>query len=135
MSIYVYNYVYYYNNNINYIIIFGWISNFWLSFCIILKILFGINNITSPIIIGWIIIFILLYKLYKMKEFLLITESNFFEFKSIRSIEIFKNILLQKLGDRKNIKSNILLEGIAKIFEEYINNNPEINLPISKIDK
>ena len=133
MFIYAYNYVYYYNNYINYITIFGWISNFWLSFCIILKILFRINSITSPIIIGWIIIFILLYKIYKMKEFLLITESNFFELKSIKSIEIFKNVLLQKLGDRKNIKSNILLEGIVKICEEYINNNPEINCRYQKL--
>ena len=68
-----------------------------------------------------------------MKEFLLLTESNFFEMKSIKSIEIFKNVLLQKLEDRKNMKSNILLEGIAKIFEEYINNNPEINCRYQKL--
>ena len=133
MFIYVNNYVYYYNNHINFITNFGWISNLWFSICIILKILFKINNLTSLLLIGWTIIFILLDKIYKMKELLLITESNFFEFKNIKSIEIFKNILLQKLEERKNTKSKILLNGIAKIFEENINNNPEINIRYQKL--
>ena len=127
MLIYVYNYIYYYNNYINYITILGWSFCCWSSLCILLKISFKLNSISSYIIIGWIIIIILLHKIYKYKEFLLITEENPFEFTNIKNIEMFNNILFQKLEEQNNYKTKILLNGIIKNFEEYIINNFEIN--------
>jgi len=88
MFIYSYKYVYYYNNIINYIIYFGWSFNFWLSLCIICKIVFNLGNISVFICFGWIIIAILIYRYNKMKEFLLLSGSDIFEFNTIKSIEI-----------------------------------------------
>ena len=127
MVIYIYNYVYYYNNMINYIVIIGWSFSSWFSLNILLKIIFNINKVSSSIIIGWIIIVILLVKEQKMKEILLITKEKIFEFSSIKSMEMFINILIQKLQDKNNFKSKILLYGFVKNFDEYRNNNSEIN--------
>ena len=133
MSIYVYKYVYYYNNKINYIIYIGWFFCTWFSFCILLKMSLNINNISSSIIIGWIIIILLMYKMNKMKEILLVTESNIFEIKNIKSIEMYNNILLDKLSNKKEFSSKIILYGNIKSFEDYCNNNPEINYHYQKL--
>ena len=93
MFIYAYKYVYYYNNMINYIIYFGWSFNFWFSLCIICKILFNLGNISVFICLGWIIIVILIYRYNKMKEFLLLSGSDIFEFNTIKSIEISRIFL------------------------------------------
>ena len=127
MSIYVYKNVYYYNDIINYIHFFGWYFSTWYSFCVFLKTVFNLNGVSSLIIIGWVIIGLSFYKAHKIKEYLLLTNSNIFEFKDIKSIEMYKNILLKKLSDKNNYHSKILLFGIIKKFEEFSMNNPELN--------
>ena len=133
MFTYSYKYVYYYNNIINYIIYLGWSFNFWFSLCILFKILFNLDNLSVFICIGWIIIGILIYRYNKMKEFLLISGSDIFEFNTIKSIEIYKNILLSKLKEKNEIDSRILLYGNIKTLEEYIENNPEIHYQYHKL--
>ena len=133
MFIYSYKYVYYYNNIINYIIYFGWSFNFWISLCIICKIIFNFGNISIFICLGWIIIAILIYRYNKMKEFLLLSSSDIFEFNTIKSIEIYKNILLNKLEEKNNLDSRIILFGNIKTLEEYIENNPEIQYQYHKL--
>ena len=133
MSIYVYRYVYYYNNIVNNIINIGWFFSSWFSLCIILYIVFNINNISSLIIIGWIIIFILLYKVNKMKELSLITDFNFLDFKDIKSIEMHNHFILSLLSNKNNYSSKILLFGTIDNFEEELNNNPEINYHYQKL--
>ena len=132
MSIYIYKNVYYYNDVINYLNMFGWLFSIWFSFCILLKTVFHLKYITNLIIIGWLIISISLYKTYKMKEYSLITEVNIFEFKSTKSIEMYKNILINKLRE-KNTESKIIIYGIIKKFEEFAINNPEINMQYHKL--
>ena len=127
MSIYAYKNVYYYNEVINYINFFGWYFSSWFSFCVFLKTAFNLSGVSSIIIIGWVIIGVSFYKAHKIKEYLLITNSNIFEFKDIKSIEMYKNILLKKLTDKNNYHSKILLFGIIKKFEEFSMNNPELN--------
>ena len=133
MSIYIYKYVYYYNHLINYLNYFGWLFSTWFSFCVLLKTLFHLECITNLIIIGWILITISLYKTYKMNEHSLITEYNIFEFKSLKFLEMYKNILLNKLREKNNYKSKIFLFGIIKKFEEVANNNPELNYQYHKL--
>ena len=133
ISIYVYKYVYYSNNIVNYINYYGWLFCSWFSLFVIFKILFNLKDITSFIIIGWLIIFFIFYKANKMKEFLLLTESNIFELSNIKSIEIFKNSALNILANKNNIKSKIILYGIINNFEEFANNTPEINYHYQKL--
>ena len=133
MSVYVYKSVYFYNNIINMINHFGWYFTLWFSFCILLKSLLNLTGISNFISIGWIVITFVLSKAYLMNENLLITDANIFEFNDIKSIEMLKNILLIKLAERNRNKSNILIYGIIKKFEEFVNNNPEINYQYQKL--
>lgn len=133
--IYIYKFVYYYYNKVNNIIFIGWIFNCWFCLCIFLKAIFNIKNISTSIIIGWVFLIILLYKLNQINEYLMITERNFLEFKNIKSIEIYNNVLLKTLTNKNDVDSKILLYGNIKIFEEYLNNNPEINYHYQKLLK
>ena len=131
--IYAYKNVYYYNDIINYIIYYGWSFCFWYSLCIFLKILFQLKFVSSFIIIGWIIIVISIYKLNKMVEFLLITNTNILEFKSVKSIEMYKTVLLKQLANKNKTNEKILLYGNIKNFEEFNNNIPEIHFQYQKL--
>ena len=48
-------------------------------------------------------IIILFCKTYKIKEIFLVIESNIFEFKDIKSIEMHNNILLNELSNKKKL--------------------------------
>ena len=133
ISIYNIKYVYYYNKSINYITYLGWFFSSWLSLCILLKYVLNLNRISSSIIIGWILIFIAVYKIDKIESISLLTETNVLEFKDLKSIEIFNNILLNMLSNKKDNSPKILLYGIIKNFVEYINNNPEISYHYQKL--
>ena len=133
MSIYVYKNVYYYNNIINYIINYKWYFCSWFSFIAIMKIILDLKSITTFIIIGWLFIIILFNKNKKIKEFLLLSEFNILEFRNIKSIEIFCNNLLKLLKYKDFINSKILLYSIINNFENYADNNPEINCHYQKL--
>ena len=133
MSIYVYKNVYFYNNIINMMNHFGWYFTLWFSFCILLKGLLNLTGISNFIAIGWIVITFVLSKAYSMKENLLITDANIFEFNDIKPVEILKNILLTKLSERNRNKTKILIYGIIKKFEDFICNSPEINYQYQKL--
>ena len=132
MSFYVYKNVYFYNNDINFINHFGWFFSTWFTLCILLKSALNLSGISNFITIGWIIITYLLNKENSITENIIITDSNIFEFNDIKSIEMYKNVLLNNLSKRNNSKIKILLFGINKKFEEFINNNPEINYQYQK---
>ena len=133
MSIYTYKNVYYYNNVINCINHFGWYISTSYSLCIILKTLLNFNGVSNFILFGWIIIIISVYKAEKIKEYVLITENNIFEFKDVKSIEMYTNILLTNLSNKNNNRSKILILGIIKNFKESLKNNPELNYHFSKL--
>ena len=132
MLLYIYKYVFFYNNIVNFVVFSGWSFISWFSLCIFLKILFKIENISNFIIIGWIIIFILTYKINKIKKFSLMSKSINLEFESIKSIEMYINNLLVILSQKNNNISKVVIYGNVKNFEEYISNNPEINFIYQK---
>ena len=135
MSIYSYRNIYYYNKIFNIVHHFGWYISTIFSICILLKTLLNIKNITYYIIIGWILVIFAFYKANVIEEYLLITEKNIFEFKNIKYIEMYKNILLNNLKNRNNTNSKIIIFGIIKKFEEFAKNNPEINYQYRKLLK
>ena len=133
MSIYTYKNVYYYNNIINGINHFGWFISVWISFCIFIKSSLNIHGISILIIVGTCFIAIAFYNLYTTNEKSLMTDENIFEFKNIKLIEIYKNILLNEIKNIDNKDSKILIFGIIKKFEEFIINNQEIIYNYHKI--
>jgi len=135
MTIYTYKNVYYFNTIINNIIHFGWCFSYFFSICIFLKTLLKLKVISNFIILCSLIIIIALYKSDRINDYLLITEQNVFEFKNVKSIETYKNILLKKLNNKTNNESKIILFGIIKKFEEFASNNPEIYYQYQKLLK
>lgn len=135
MTIYSYNNIYYYNYLINYINHFGWHLSNSFTLCILLKTLLNLKGVSNFIIFSWIIIIIYLYKTAKIIEYRLLTENNIFEFKNIKTLEKYKNILLNYISDKNtnNNKSKILILGIIKKFEEFSKSNPEINYHYNKL--
>ena len=126
MTFYINKNVYYYNNILNNLNHYGWFITTWFSFCILIKTIFKIKNTSIMNIIGFLIIILLVNKKYEYNEYSLITEINVFEFKNNKMIEIYINILLKHLCNKRNITSKIFLYGMIKKFEEYFNNNPEL---------
>jgi len=135
MTIYTYKNVYYFNTLINNIIHFGWCFSYCFSICIFLKTLLKLEVVSNFIILSSLIIIIAFYKSDRINEYLLITEQNVFELKDVMSIETYKHILLQKLTNKSNNESKILIFGIIKKFEEFASNNPEIHYQYQKLLK
>ena len=133
MSLYSYKKVYFYNSVLNYINHFGWYFSTWFTLGIVLKTSLNLIAISNFIIIGWIIIIFTLSKAYQLKENILVTEENIFEFNNIYLIEIYKNIILTRLSDKHNNNSKIFIFGIIKKFEDFAIDNPEINYQYKKI--
>ena len=133
MLIYVYKNVYYYNNIINFIVYYGWFFCFWFSFCAFLKIVLKLKNITAFILIGWIFFILLFHINIKINVFKMISELKIVEYDNVKSIEIIYDNLIKLLSNKENIKNKLLLHGIIKNFEEYSNNNPEINYHYQKL--
>ena len=133
MSIYTYKNVYYYNKELNIINHLGWHFSTWFSLCILLKTALNLTGISNFIAIGWIIIILAFSKATIIQENSLITDTNIFEMNDLKSIEKYKNILLEILSTKNNNNTKILLLGIIKKFEEYIINNSEINYQFQKL--
>jgi len=132
ISIYSYYELFYYNNIINSFFHYGWYYTTWYNICILLKKLCKIKNITLFIIFGLIIITIGFYFNDKYRKFKLITEFNIFEENNIIDIEIYNSMLLNLIKSRDN-KSKILISGIINRFEEFLENNSELNELYHKI--
>ena len=126
ISFYAYRDVLYYNYLIDVSFHFGWYYTSWFSICIFFKKLIGIKDITLFIVFGIIIISIGFYFAIKYRSFQLITEFNIFEANNNRDIEIY-NLLLLNLYKNDDHESKILVAGVIKRLEEYLNGYPEYN--------
>ena len=126
ISIYACKDVFYYNYYIDTWFHFGWYYTTWFSFCVFFKKLIGIKDITLFIIFGMIIITVGFYFGFKYRGFKLITEFNIFESNNLKEIEIY-NTLLLNLYRNDDHESKILVSGVIKRFEDYLNSNPELN--------
>ena len=132
MTLYSVSNLYYYDQMINYLVHFGWFICSWFSFCVILNSLLSIYDITYLFFIGCICIGISLYKYLNNYEFEIMTNKNLLEEKNILIVEIYVNSLLN-LINHKNQKNLIIIYGIIKKFEEYLEHNPEWNYYYQKL--
>ena len=62
-----------------------------------------------------------------MTEYSLIIKSNIFKFSNNKLVEMYRDILLKHLRKKNSPESKILILGIIKNFQDFINNKPEIN--------
>ena len=125
LSIYTIKKVFYYNKKINSIIHFAWLFVTWFALCILLKICFKINDTTLLLLIGWILIIIVFFNQNVYSYYKIISQLDLSSEQSLVSIEKFNTELINMFNiKRKNEK--MLLLGIIKKYEEYINSNPEL---------
>ena len=125
-SLYCYKNVYYYDNRLNTLCLYGWCFITWYSFVIILKCLLGIYDTSIFHISGWILIIFILYYIEEHKEEYLLTDFNIFEANSLKEIEIFNNKIFNLISVR-SIKNTTLLLGLIEKFERYFKTLPEMN--------
>ena len=126
LSIYALKQVYYYNSTINNLIHFGWALVVWFSLCILLKTIFSITDSTLFVLMGWVIIIVVLIYYYEYSYYKRITQINLFTEQSLVYIEKFISTLLNLYQSSKKMERVILL-GVIKKLENYIESNPELN--------
>ena len=132
ISFYAYKKVFYYNQLIDAWFHYGCYYTTWFSFCVFIKYLFRIQDLTLFVIFGLILITIGFYFNKKYRIYLLLTEFNVFETNELKEIEIYNSILIILLKSNDH-KSKIIISGVIKRFEEYINNNLELNEQYHKL--
>ena len=126
LSIYSLKQVYYYNKKINNIIHFGWCYVTWFTLIMLLKTIFTIADTTLFIILGWIIMTIVLLYYNQYSYYKRITQINLFTEQSLVYIEKFISTLLDLYHSSKKLEK-VLLLGVIKKLENYIESNPELN--------
>ena len=125
LMIHDYYYVLYYNNIINYFVIYSWGFIFWFNASLILKYYLDISDIILFVLIGWIVIVIIIYFLGQYKIEYYLTEANVLEAKTIKEIEIFTSQLLLIVSDN-SMKSKTLLTGLLQSLKDFFQNNLEL---------
>ena len=126
LSVYSLKQVYYYNKKINNIIHFGWCYTSWFTLIMLLKEIFSIEDTTLFILLGWVILTVVLFYYNKYSYYKRITQINLFTEQSLVYIEKFISTLLDLYHSNKKIEK-ILLLGVIKKLENYIESNPELN--------
>ena len=132
LSIYTIKKVYYYNMKINVLIHYCWFFDTWFALCILLKICFKINDTTLLILFGWILIIIVFNYYNAYSHFKIISQLDIFNEQSLVSVEKFNSeIIKMYYSNKKNDK--MMLLGIIKKIEDYINTNPELKEIYNKL--
>ena len=128
-----YKYVYYYNNVMNFTVLFGWSFIAWYCFGTIFKIIFYINDIILFVLIGWCVISYVLYIYSKYRIEYFLTQINILEVKTVKEIEMFVyNFLL--VASNNSIESKTLLIGLIQSLREFFSNNNEIYEKLQKFE-
>ena len=126
LSIYALKQVYFYNQNLNNLIHFSWFYVTWYTLCMLIKTIFSVTDSTIFIVLGWVIITIVLIYYNQYCYFKRITQINLFQEQSIVYIEKFIATLLDLYHSSRKIEK-VLLLGVIKKLEDYIDTNPELN--------
>ena len=117
--------VYFYELKMNVLYFTGWSFVCWFSLSLLLQELFNLEQSLFFVIIGWILIFLLNYYLINLHGEETLTDSNIFEVKTIKEIEIFISNFLN-IMNHINHHSQLLLAGLINSIIETLESNPEI---------
>ena len=123
--LYTYNNVYYYDDNMNKLIMFGWAFVSWYCICLITKHYLKITDIILFVFIGWFVIGLILYTLLKYKIEYYLTQFNVLEAKNLKEVEIFTSNLLGIVSEN-NTQSKTLLRGLTFSLKDFFQNNSEL---------
>ena len=130
--IYCYHEVLYYTWTIDTLHLYGNAFISWFGFCLILRELLKFREISVLLIVGYIIIAIILYLLEDDIRDFLLTDFNIFQANSIKNIEIFVQ-QLYNLISVNSIKNKTILVGMIEKFENYFQQNYEMNNKYTKL--
>ena len=130
--VYCYHEVLHYTTTIDILHLYGNAFISWFDFCLILRELLKFKEITVLLIVGYIIIAIILYLLEDDRRDFLLTDFNIFQANSIKKIEIFVQ-QLYNLISVNSIKNKTILVGMIEKFENYFQQNYEMNNKYTKL--
>ena len=127
IGILFYNYknVFYYDDAMNKIIMFGWSFIAWYCICLLTKHYLHITDIILFVFIGWIVIGLIIYILLKYKVEYYLTQFNVLEAKNLKEVEIFTSNLLGIVSENST-QSKTLLRGLIFSLKEFFQNNAEL---------
>ena len=114
--IYIYKYVFYYDNIYNYLINFGWAYIFWFNFSLLMKRLLKIENSIFLVLGGIIIIYIIIVIFEQKRITNCLYNKNIIFAKNIKQIETFTHYLINYCLKNSNY-SKLVVQGILKCFE------------------
>ena len=114
--IYIYKYVFYYDNIYNYLINFGWAYIFWFNFSLLMKRFLKIENSIFLVLGGLIIIYTIIVIFEKKRITNCLYNKNIIFAKNIKQIETFTHYLIYYCLKHTNY-SKLVVQGILKCFE------------------
>jgi len=130
--VYIFKFVFFYNNTKNYIIYLCSSLLVWYNLMILLKQVLEIYDITAFQVIGTIIIILIIISYFKIKLSYMIYEYNIFDGKELKNIEIYKYTLESLINNRK-FEAQTSLNGYITRFEEFLLSNPDLSGKYQKL--
>ena len=134
LSIYTMKKVFYYNKIINILIHYCWFFDTWFALCMLLKICFYIKDTTLIVLFGWILIIIIFNNHNIYSRYKVITQLDLFNVQNLVYIEKFNYELFNLYNSTKK-DDKLLLLGIIKKFEDYVEANPELKEIYNRLNK
>ena len=125
LIIYMRKKVYFYEKRLNFLYFTGWSYICWFSLSLLLQEFFNLKQSLFFVIIGWFLIFLLNYYIINLHGEEILTETNIFEAKSAKEIELFISNFFNIMNDISH-HSQLLLSGLINTIVEIFETNPEI---------
>jgi hypothetical protein len=117
--------VYFYERRLNILYFTGWSYIGWFSLSLLIQEIFDLKQSLFFVIIGWLLIFLLNYYIIYLHGEEILTETNIFEAKSAKEIELFISNFFNIMNDISH-HSQLLLSGLINTIVEIFETNPEI---------
>ena len=125
LIIYMRKKVYFYEKRLNFLYFTGWSYICWFSLSLLLQEFFNLKQSLFFVIIGWLLIFLLNYYIINLHGEEILTETNIFEAKTAKEIELFISNFFNIMNDITH-HSQLLLSGLVYTIGEIFETNPEI---------
>ena len=125
LIIYMRKKVYFYERRLNILYFTGWSYIGWFSLSLLIQEIFDLKQSLFFVIIGWLLIFLLNYYIIYLHGEEILTETNIFEAKSAKEIELFISNFFNIMNDISH-HSQLLLSGLINTIVEIFETNPEI---------
>ena len=125
ISLYLYQKVFFYDENMNILYFCGWTFSMWFYFSLLIKEILNLKELLLLVLFGWFLLGCFVFIHRKMLNEQLLISTNIFETKSIKDIELFTQNLY-KLLKLESETNKFLLMGITNTFKDFFSDKPQL---------